>query len=402
MTNAAPSKAVLRKYAQVLVNLALNSGKGIKKGDVVRLTVSESAKPLYVEIRNQILRSGGHVISNYLADDVSRDALELSSPNQLKFFPSKYLKGLADQIDHSISIISETNKHELEGIDPKKIMLRNASVKPYIEWLDTKENAGKYTWTLALYGTPAMAKEAGLSQEKYWDQIITACFLNEADPIKKWRQVFAQNAQILKKLNSLKIDKLYIKGEGVDLWVKLGPNRKWLGGSGRNIPSFEVFISPDWRGTQGHIEFNQPLYRYGSLIEGIKLDFKNGLVVKSSATKNYPVLKAMLANPNANKTGEFSLTDKRLSRINKFMAETLFDENISGPYGNTHIALGRAYQDSYTGNPAKVTKSQWAKWGFNDSVVHTDIISTTRRIVTAYLSDGSSKIIYKDGIFLIS
>ena len=394
-----PSQAILRKYAQVLVNFALNSGKGIKKGDVVRLNVSESAKPLYIEIRNQILRSGGHVISNYIVDDVSREFFELASQPQLKFFPKSYLKGLADQIDHSISIISETNKHELEGIDPAKIMLKSASVKPYINWLDTKENAGKYTWTLALYGTPAMAKEAGLSLKEYWDQIIKACFLDERDPISKWREVFAQNALILKKLNSLKIDKLHIQADAIDLWVKLGSNRKWLGGSGRNIPSFEAFISPDWRGTQGHIEFDQPLYRYGSLIEGIKLDFKNGLVVKSSATKNYSVLQAMLKNPNADKIGEFSLTDKRLSRINKFMAETLFDENISGPYGNTHIALGRAYQDSYTGNPAKITKSQWTKWGFNDSVVHTDIISTTRRTVTAHLSNGTSKVIYKDGEF---
>lgn len=401
MASYNPSKLILRKYAQVLVNFALNSGKGIKKGDVVRLNVSEAAKPLYIEIRNQILRSGGHVISNYMADDVSREFFELASQPQLKFFPGKYLKGLADQIDHSISIISETNKHELEGIDPAKIMLKSASAKPYIEWLDAKENAGIYTWTLALYGTPAMAKEAGLSLKEYWGQIIKACFLDEQDPIKKWREVFAQNAIILKKLNSLKIDKLHIKADTVDLWVKIGPNRKWLGGSGRNIPSFEVFISPDWRGTQGHIEFNQPLYRYGSLIEGIKLDFKNGLVIKSSATKNYSVLAAMIKNPGADKIGEFSLTDKRLSRINKFMAETLFDENISGPYGNTHIALGRAYQDSYTGNPSKITKSQWTKWGFNDSVVHTDIISTTRRTVTAYLSNGSQKIIYRDGVFLL-
>ena len=399
MASYNPSKSILRKYAQVLVNFALNSGKGIKKGDIVRLTVSESAKPLYIELRNQILRSGGHVISNYLADDVSREFFELASPDQLKFFPNRYLKGISDQIDHSISIISETNKHELEGIVPAKIMLKNASAKPYIDWLNTKENAGKYTWTLALYGTSAMAKEAGLSERQYWDQIIKACFLEGPDPIKKWHEVFVQNTRIIKKLNSLKIAKLHIKGEGVDLWVKIGPNRKWLGGSGRNIPSFEVFISPDWRGTEGHIEFDQPLYHYGSLITGIKLDFTNGRVVKSSATKNYSVLKAMIKSPNADKIGEFSLTDKRLSRISKFMAETLFDENISGPYGNTHIALGRAYQDSYIGNPAKVTKSQWAKWGFNDSVVHTDIISTTRRTVTAYFSNNSSKVIYKNGEF---
>ena len=398
--NFVPPQAVLCKYARVLVNFALNSGRGIKRGEVVRITTGESAKPLYVAIRNQILRSGGHPITNYLPDGVSREVFHLSSPDQLKFFPQKYLRGIADQVDHSISVISEVDKHELEGIDPQKIMLKNKSIKPYREWLDKKENAGKYTWTLALYGTPAMAKEAGLSLKQYWDQIIKACFLNESDPIKKWRGVFAQNARILKKLNSLNSDKLHIKGDGVDLWIKLGPNRKWLGGSGRNIPSFEIFISPDGRDTEGYIEFNQPLYRYGSLIDGIKLTFKNGTVIKSSATKNHSVLKAMLAVENANRIGEFSLTDKRLSRIDKFMAETLFDENISGPFGNTHIALGNAYQDSYSGDPGKVSKRQWEKMGFNDSVVHTDIISTTRRTVTAHLSNSVSKVIYKDGEFI--
>jgi aminopeptidase len=160
-----------------------------------------------------------------------------------------------------------------------------------------------------------------------------------------------------------------------------------------------VFISPDWRGTSGHIEFNQPLYRYGNLIEGIKLDFREGRVVNFSASKNENVLKSMIATKNADKIGEFSLTDKRLSRIDKFMAETLFDENISGPWGNTHLALGSSYHDSYTGDPAKVTRFQWASMGYNNSVVHTDIISTTKRTVTAYLEDGSSQVIYKDGEF---
>ena len=402
MATFTPPQAILDKYAKVLVNFALNSGKGLKKGEVVRLVVSESAKPLYIALRNQILRSGGHPLTFYQPDDVTRQYYELASPAQLKFFPQKYIRGLVNQIDHSIGIISETDKHELEGIDPTKIMAKTLSYKPQKDWLDQKENQGKFTWTLGLYGTPAMAKEAGLSLKAYWDQIIKACFLDYPDPIAKWRRVQAQNTAIRTRLNSLKIDRLHVVGPDIDLWVKIGTERKWLGGSGRNIPSFEIFISPDWRGTQGWVNFNQPLYRYGSLITGIKLQFKDGIVVKSSAAQNYPVLKAMLAIENADKIGEFSLTDKRLSRITKFMAETLFDENISGPYGNTHIAIGRAYQDSYTGNPAKVTKSQWIKWGFNDSVVHTDIISTTRRTVTAYLSNGTSQVIYQDGLFLIS
>ncbi|HBC72365.1 thermophilic metalloprotease (M29) superfamily [Candidatus Amesbacteria bacterium RIFOXYB1_FULL_47_13] len=401
MATFAPSQAILDKYAKVLVNFALNSGKGLKPGEVVRLVVSESAKPLYLALRDQILRSGGHPLTFYQPDDVSRRFFELANPAQLKFFPRKYLRGLVDEIDHSIGIISETDKHELEGIDPEKIMTKSTAQKPFKDWLDAKENAGKFTWTLALYGTPAMAKEAKLGLKAYWDQISKACFLDIADPVSAWKQVFTTGGRVLAKLNSLKIDRLHILGPDVDLWVKIGPGRKWLGGSGRNIPSFEVFISPDWRGTNGRISFNQPLYRYGSLITGIKLQFKDGLVVKSSAAKNYSVLKAMLAVKDADKIGEFSLTDKRLSRITEFMAETLFDENISGPYGNTHIALGNSYQDSYTGNPAKVTQAGWAKMGFNNSVVHTDIISTTDRTVTAYLSDGTQKVIYKSGQFLL-
>jgi len=392
---------MIEKYARVLVNYALNSGKGVKKDETVRLVVNESAKPLYVALRNQLLKSGAHCITNYRPDGVDREYFELANQKQLKFFPKKYFRGLADEIDHSIGIISETDKHELEGIDPARIMLSQKTGKPFKDWLDAKENAGRFTWTLALYGTEAMAREAGMSLKQYWDQIIKACFLDEPDPVVKWRKVSAENTVIRKKLNVLSIEKLHIKGPDVDLWITLGEKRQWLGGSGRNIPSFEIFTSPDWRGTNGWIKFNQPLYRYGNLFNGIELEFKNGLVIRSSATKNYEVLKKMLEVENADKIGEFSLTDKRLSRIDRFMAETLFDENISGPFGNTHIALGTAYDDTYSGNIKTLTKSLKAKLGFNNSVIHTDIISTTDRTVTAYLSDGSRKIIYSSGRFVL-
>lgn len=400
MDSYQPPPELLEKYAKVLVNFALNSGKGIKPGEVVRLTVNESAKPFYIALRNQILVSGGIPLTFYQPDDVNREYYELASSKQLQFFTRKYSKGLIEEIDHSITIISETNKHELEGIDPQKILTKAKSYKPAKDWLNAKENAGKFTWTLALYGTPAMATEAGLSLSDYWQQIIKGCLLDAADPIAQWKQVFVQNSRILTQLNRLQIDRLHLVGEKIDLWIKIGSHRHWLGGSGRNIPSYEVFISPDWRGTAGHIEFNQPLYRYGSLIEGIKLDFKAGRIIHSSATQNEAILKQMIKTENADKIGEFSLTDKRLSRIDKFMAETLFDENISGPWGNTHIALGSAYQDSFTGDPARVTKSGWTKYGFNNSSVHTDMISTTPRTVTAHLSDHTEKIIYRDGEFL--
>ena len=408
-----PSEKILKNYADVLVNFALGGGKGIKKGDVVRVSSSESAKPLYIAVCNTIVDSGGHVISNYGPDDehgdkrrnisVSRHFYEHAQPHQLDFFPKKYLKGLVDEMDHSLFILAEKDPHALRGVDGKKIMRRGLALKPFMDWRHEKEWKNKFTWTIALYGTPAMAKEAGLSEKEYWNQIIKACFLNEKDPIAKWKSVYREIEKYRSRLNALspKIDRLHAVGPDMDLWIKLGEKRNWLAGSGRNIPSFEIFTSPDWRGTNGWIKFNQPLYRYSNKITGIELEFKNGLVVKSKAKTNERLLKEMIATKDANKIGEYSLTDKRHSRITKFMAETLFDENMGGPYGNTHLALGMSYRDTFRGDVSKLTRKQAEALGFNDSSVHTDIISTTRRTVTAHLKNGSTKVIYKDGKFVL-
>ena len=280
---------------------------------------------------------------------------------------------------------------------------RGVAMKPFMDWRNEKENKGKFTWTIGMYGTPAMAKEAGLTEEEYWKQIMDACFLAEKDPVKKWREVSKSLNGYINKLNALspKIDRLHIVGADADLWITLGEKRKWLGGSGRNIPSFEIFTSPDWRGTEGWIRFNQPLYRYGNRVTGIELFFKNGRVIKSKAATNEKLLQEMIATPGADKIGEYSLTDRRFSKITKFMAETLYDENIGGPEGNTHLALGRSYEDTFSGNVAKLTKKQSAALGFNDSSVHTDIISTVRRTVTAHLKNGTEKVIYKNGEFVL-
>ena len=109
----------------------------------------------------------------------------------------------------------------------------------------------------------------------------------------------------------------------------------------------------------------------------------------------------MIATEGANMVGEFSMTDRRFSRITRFMAETLYDENMGGPFGNSHIALGMSYKDTFSGNVAKLTKAQAKSLGFNDSSVHTDIITTTDRTVTVHMKDGSTRVIYKNGEYAL-
>jgi len=398
---------LLKKYAQVMVHYALNNGKGINKGDTVYLVGQECTKDLFMAIAKEVYAAGGNLISNYQPDNVretslARYLLQNGSDEQISFFAKPYWQGIVEATDHILFIVSEPDIHYLEGLPAAKISMMNSARAPYMKMREQKEQEGKLSWSLCLYGTQSMADEAGLSLDEYWEQIIEACYLREDDPVKKWKQVQQEIEEIKDKLDALEIEKLHIKGADADLHIQVGAHRKWLSGGGKNIPSFEVFTSPDWRGTHGFIRFNQPLYYSGKRIAGVSLRFENGMVVESSATENEDALKEMIAQENADKVGEFSLTDKRHSRITKFMATTLFDENMGGAFGNTHIALGNAYKDTYAGDMSTVSDEQWAEMGYNSCPkVHTDIISTTNRTVTAVLRNGSEKIIYKDGQFVV-
>ena len=401
-----PPQEVLERYARVLVDFALGGGNGIEPGQVVRIAAPECARALYVELNRAVWRSGGHVLGAYTPDEdaganLQRDFFEIASDEQLEHFPARYMRGLVDEMDHQVSVIATTDPRALDSVDPARIMRRGETLRPLLDWRGEKENAGRFTWTLGLYGTEAMAAEAGLGLEEYWQQIIDACFLDNEDPLARWREIGERLDNTRERLNALQIERVHVAGEDVDLRVQVGEARRWLGGRGRNIPSFEIFTSPDWRGTEGWIHCDQPLYRYGNLVRGIRLKFEDGRVTEASADENERVLKEMIATEGADRIGEFSLTDKRFSRITRFMAQTLYDENVGGEFGNTHIALGRAYQDAYDGDPGTLGSEDWERLGFNNSSVHTDVVSTTRRTVTATLSDGSERVIYRDGEFVL-
>lgn len=396
-----PPQEILDKYADVLVNFAIGGGEGVKEGEVVYLQVPECAKPILIALRRAVLKAGAHPIIQYIPDDMAKEYFELATDSHLDFFPEKHIKGKVEQMDHSITICADSDPYELKEIAPKKIMRNQKAFKPYFDWKKEKENKGEFTWTLAKYATPAVCEEAGLTIEEYWEEIIKACYLNHENPVEKWKELTKEMEQIRDKLNELKINKLKIESENTNLVVGLGKDRKWVCARGCNIPSFEIFTSPDYRETQGYFKSTQPLYRYGNIIKDIYLEFKDGKVVDAKANVGEELLKEMIETKGANQIGEVSLTDSRHSPITKFMADTGYDENLGGEYGNTHIALGSSYHDTYSDDQSVPTEEEWEEMGFNDSVIHTDIVSAENRKVTAILEDGSEKVIYENGIFAV-
>jgi aminopeptidase len=101
----------------------------------------------------------------------------------------------------------------------------------------------------------------------------------------------------------------------------------------------------------------------------------------------------------ARRVGEFSLTDKRFSKIDCFMASTLYDENFGGCDGNCHLAVGASYSDTFDGDPATLTEEVKEKLGFNDSALHWDLVNTEPKTVTARLKSGEDVVVYEDGMF---
>ena len=187
-------ETLLQKYAQVMVLYAVNNGEGINKGDTVFLVGQECSKDLYIAIAKEIYAAGGNIITNYQPDNIrekslSRFLLENGSDEQIGFFATPYWQGIVDAIDHIVFIIAEPDIHAFEGLTSAKISRMNSARAPYMAMREKKEQAGKLSWTLCLYGTQSMADEAGLSLEEYWEQIIEACYLREDDPVKKWKQV---------------------------------------------------------------------------------------------------------------------------------------------------------------------------------------------------------------------
>jgi len=273
-------------------------------------------------------------------------------------------------------------------------------MKPLRDIMRKNEEQGTLGWTLCMMPTEELAKKAKLSLRQYTNQIIKACYLDKPDPVGAWKSVFKDAVAIKKWMNSMDVKHYHVESEGIDLKIRPGDRRRWIGISGHNIPSFELFISPDWRGTEGTYFANQPSFRSGNLVEGVKLKFKRGSVSETKARKGETFTKKqLLMDKGARRVGEFSLTDKRFSKINRFMASTLYDENYGGRYGNCHLAVGASYTDTYDGDPAKLTKDMKDKLGFNDSALHWDLVNTEKKTVTAHLASGKKVVVYENGMF---
>jgi aminopeptidase len=393
----------LEKYADVLLwGLSTARKTKFRKGDIILIQYERPAIQLAEVLFRKIVGMGMHPVQRMgLTFGMEQGFYEKANDKQLVFVPPGE-KELYGNVNGRIFLRAPESLTHLKDINAERIGKVLVSRKPLKDILDKREEEGLYSWTLCTFPTQELARQAKTTIRHYTTQIMKACYLDKKDPVQEWRSILKGVHGIKKWLNSLKIKTLHIQSKNTDLTVIAGEKRRWSGVSGHNIPSFEIFFSPDWRGTEGTYYANLPSFRSGNYVKGVCLTFKKGVVVKIEAEEGQEFTAKQLAmDKGASRIGEFSLTDKRFSRIDRFMADTLFDENYGGSHGNSHIALGSSYTDSYTGNPADMTKALKEKLGFNDSALHWDLVNTEPKLVTAHLASGKKLIIYEDGAFKV-
>lgn len=392
---------MLHKYADILLwGLKTARKEKFSKGDIILIQYDLPALKLTEILYSKILDMGMNPVQRIaMSFGMEYDFYKQSNDKQLEFIAPGD-KELYKNINGRIFLRAPESLTHLKDIDSARIGKSLVARKFLRDIMNKREDNGVYSWTLCTFPTLEVAKQAKASVEDYSAQIIKACYLDLPDPVKKWNEISKDAGSIKKWLNALKVKSFHVESANIDIRITPGLNRRWLGVSGHNIPSFELFLSPDWRGTEGVYFSNLPSFRSGNYVDGVKLVFEKGRAVKIEAEQGSDFVKKQLKmDDGASKLGEFSLTDKRFSRIDRFMADTLFDENFGGEYGNCHVAVGASYSDTYSGDTSKLTGKLKKNLGFNDSALHWDLVNTENKTVTAELINGKKVMIYENGMF---
>ncbi len=357
-----------------LAELITGYSVSVKSGDEILIRADVEALPLVRELVRIVVSSGGYphimlgdsqideIFYRYASDFVLRHL----SPIE-KFFQEK--------IDVSISLISSSHTKPLIGIDPERIRVRRAARAELTEIFMRRQAAGELRWNVTIYPTNALAQEAGMGLLEYEEFIFGACMVDRENPIEEWRRKAKEQEHIAGLLS--RIDELRVVSEGTDILIKVG-GRRWINDDGHhNMPAGEVFTAPVEDGVEGHIAFSFPAIWGGFEVEGVRLEFRSGMVVDASAEKGADKLKKIIeTDGGSRRLGEVAFgLNYGITRPTK---QILLDEKIGG---TMHMALGAAYPE--TG-------------GMNKSSIHWDLILDLRR-GKVY---GDNDLIYENGKFL--
>ncbi len=391
----------LEKYAELLLwAVNLSRTRPLAKSDLVQIHYDIPALPL-AEALSWKLSDNGQVpvpraepspnMKHFFLKKANNKRLGMEIPGELE---------LAQNLAGNIRIYAPTTLTHLAEVDPEQVVRREKGLQGLRNIKHARQLQGELGQTSAVYPTWALARQAGMPLEVYGRQVVKACMLEYGTPLTNWKLLRGKMQSVVDWLNSLKIVSLRVRSKNMDLLLPIGASRKWVCASGRNVPSYEIYIAPDCRGTEGEYFANLPCHLMGHRVEDLKLFFRMGQAQRLKALRGETIVAQTLRiDGGSNKVGEFSLVDKRFTPIERPLFHPILDENIGGENGSCHIALGQSLLHTLDRDPQELTLNAFQSLGLNVSLLHWDLVNTEDKTVTAKLPDGSHVRIYENGRF---
>jgi aminopeptidase len=388
----------LERYADLVVNFGANVqpgqildlGSGLGKEDLTRAITASAYK-----------RGAKFVDVNYWDPHLKRVRVQYAADEVLDFVPAWYGERtleLGEERAATILLSGPIAPHLYDDLDPDRL---GRDVFPRIKEWTTVINERTVNWCIAPGPSEKWARlvypdlEPAAALEKLWEQVLHVCRMDENDPESAWRERSAALKGVAERLTECRFDAVHLEGGGTDVTVGLLPTSRWVGGAEEtvegishmaNLPTEEVFTTPDPGRVDGFVRATKPLYSQGRIFEGLTVRFEGGRAVQIDASSGAETLRALVSQDDGGKRlGELALVDRegRIGALDTVFYDTLLDENAAG-----HVALGSAYEAAV--GPTDLER-------INRSSIHLDFMIGSDEVdVTGITSDGERVPVLRD------
>lgn len=344
-------------HVQRLAELVVRLGANVQPGQIVALSSEPGKEPLARAIAEAAYRAGARFVDVFVFDEHVKRARALhADPATLTFVPPWYgqrVLELGRCRAATIALTGPVEPHLMDGIDPR---LAARDRLPAVRESMTVVNDRAINWSVVPCPTPGWAQmvypeldsEAALL--RLWSEIAHVCRLDEPDPVSAWRTRLARLMEVAATLDRLELDRLHFQGPGTDLTIGLLPASRWIAAQLEtdrgvvhvpNIPTEEVFYTPDPERVEGTVRATKPLFTSGRLIRELEVKFEHGRAVEILGSDGAEPLRSLVRrDEGAARLGEVALVDResRIGQLGTIFYNTLLDENAA-----SHIALGQGY-----------------------------------------------------------
>jgi aminopeptidase len=399
----------LQRYAELVVRIGLN----VQPGQLVRVAADISHAPVAQAIVEQAYLAGAsRVTVDYNDNLVRRSTLRHAPMETLTGFESWQLERLREWDSKGAAMLTLTGNpdpHVFDGLDPQRVAAmpmelavagRNVAFGGNVSWcVVAAPNPG---WAQQVFGEP--------DEERLWEAVSVAMRLGEPDVVEAWRVHRDQLRARSVALERLDLDAVRYFGQGTDLTAGLVPGSKWVSGSLTttsgieympNLPTEEVFTSPDRSRADGVIRLTRPLVMPGAgvLVEDLVVNFEGGRITDISASSGEGAVRAQLdSDHGARSLGEVSLVDgeSKVREAGVVFHDTLYDENAG-----CHVAWGQGFPFALA-DGLSLSPDELFERGINSSSVHTDVVIGGPGVnVEGLARDGSVTPIVTDDVWVL-